>query len=148
MSDYNDMKLGTVGQFRFWCQKVLPAVYDDSLTYYELLCKVIEKLNELIRTNNEQVPVIQLILMELEQLKEEFEKFMESGFEDYYEEQIEAWVNANMERIISQAMKMVFFGLTDDGYFCAYIPKSWYGIIFDTVMDYNDDNYGCIVLSY
>ena len=31
--------------FRFWCQKVLPAVYDDSLSYYELLCKVVEYLN-------------------------------------------------------------------------------------------------------
>lgn len=33
------------GSFRFWCQKVLPLVYDDSLSYYELLCKVIEYLN-------------------------------------------------------------------------------------------------------
>lgn len=31
--------------FRFWCQKVLPLVYDDSLSYYELLCKVVEYLN-------------------------------------------------------------------------------------------------------
>ena len=33
------------GAFRFWCQKVLPAVYDDSLSYYELLCKVVDYLN-------------------------------------------------------------------------------------------------------
>lgn len=31
--------------FRFWCQKVLPLVYDDSLSYYELLCKVVDYLN-------------------------------------------------------------------------------------------------------
>ena len=31
--------------FRFWCQKVLPLVYDDSLSYYELLCKVVNYLN-------------------------------------------------------------------------------------------------------
>lgn len=31
--------------FRFWCQKVLPLVYDDSLSYYELLCEVVEYLN-------------------------------------------------------------------------------------------------------
>lgn len=31
--------------FRFWCQKVLPLVYDDSLSYYELLNKVVEYLN-------------------------------------------------------------------------------------------------------
>lgn len=32
--------------FRFWCQKVLPLVYDESLSYYELLCKVIDYLNK------------------------------------------------------------------------------------------------------
>ena len=37
-----------LGQFRFWCQKVLPLVYDDSLSYYELLCKVVNFLNETI----------------------------------------------------------------------------------------------------
>ena len=31
--------------FRYWCQKVLPLVYDDSLGYYELLCKVVQYLN-------------------------------------------------------------------------------------------------------
>lgn len=33
--------------FRFWCQKVLPLVYDDSLSYYELLCKVVSYINSL-----------------------------------------------------------------------------------------------------
>lgn len=32
--------------FRYWCQKVLPLVYDDSLSYYELLCKVVDFLNK------------------------------------------------------------------------------------------------------
>ena len=32
--------------FRFWCQKVLPLVYDDSLSYYELLCKTVDYLNK------------------------------------------------------------------------------------------------------
>lgn len=34
--------------FRFWCQKVLPTVYDDSLSYYELLTKVVNYLNDTI----------------------------------------------------------------------------------------------------
>lgn len=37
-----------VTPLRFWVQKVLPLVYDDSLSYYELLNKVIDKLNEVI----------------------------------------------------------------------------------------------------
>lgn len=34
---------------RVKCYKVLPVVYDDSLSYYEQLCKIREKLNELIK---------------------------------------------------------------------------------------------------
>lgn len=36
------------GKFRFWCQKVLPLVYDDSLSYYEVLCKLIAYLDRLM----------------------------------------------------------------------------------------------------
>ena len=39
--------------FRFWCQKVLPLVYDDSLSYYELLCKVVDFLNKLLEGEGE-----------------------------------------------------------------------------------------------
>lgn len=41
----------TSKQIRFWCYKVLPLVYDDSLSYYELLCKVVSKINEIIETD-------------------------------------------------------------------------------------------------
>lgn len=38
--------------FRFWCQKVLPLVYDDSLSYYELLAKVVKYLNNMMSDLN------------------------------------------------------------------------------------------------
>ena len=41
MGDYKPLQ-----PFRYWCQKVLPLVYDDSLSYYELLCKVVDYLNK------------------------------------------------------------------------------------------------------
>lgn len=34
--------------FRFWCQHVIPLVYDDSLSYYEVLCKAISYINNII----------------------------------------------------------------------------------------------------
>ena len=40
-------------QFHFWCQKTLPLVYDDSLSYYEVLAKVTKHLNELTTLVNE-----------------------------------------------------------------------------------------------
>ena len=41
-----------IGALRYWCTKVIPLVYDDSLSYYEVLCKVTEKLNEVIEVAN------------------------------------------------------------------------------------------------
>ena len=37
----------------FWCHKVIPLVYDDALSYYELVHKVAWKLNELISNMND-----------------------------------------------------------------------------------------------
>ena len=41
-----------ISSFKFWCQKILPAVYDDSLSYYELLNKVVAVLNDVIENHN------------------------------------------------------------------------------------------------
>lgn len=43
----------SIDKFKFYCQKVLPLVYDDSLSYYEVLCKTVNKLNEIINSQNE-----------------------------------------------------------------------------------------------
>lgn len=51
--------------FRFWCQKVLPLAYDDSLSYYELLCKLVDYFNAL---NSD----MQSIVSELTSLKNQF----------------------------------------------------------------------------
>lgn len=42
----------TVADFKFWCQKVLPLVYDDSLSYYEVLNKMVIYLNQVIDNIN------------------------------------------------------------------------------------------------
>ena len=60
-------------KFRFWCQKVLPLVYDDSLSYYEVLCKVKDYLNATIE--------------EVERLAAEIEKIPEKilNSEEFYQ---------------------------------------------------------------
>ncbi|WP_307997728.1 hypothetical protein [uncultured Bifidobacterium sp.] len=35
-----------------YCHKVLPASFDDALSYYEVICKLTEKVNEVIDFNN------------------------------------------------------------------------------------------------
>ena len=44
--------IGDMKKLRFWCQKVLPLSYDNSLSYYEFLCKVVTYLNHVIEDIN------------------------------------------------------------------------------------------------
>lgn len=52
-----------------WVQRILPLVYDDSLSYYEVLTKVVEKTNILINNNN-NIPAY---------VKQVFNEFVKSG---------------------------------------------------------------------
>lgn len=59
-----------LGKFRFWCQKVLPLVYDDSISYYEVLGKMVVYLNQVIEdVNNDSDNILTLrdAFLELQQ---------------------------------------------------------------------------------
>lgn len=43
----------------FWCQKVIPLVYDESLSYYEMLCKLMHRINQLIDAINEIIDILE-----------------------------------------------------------------------------------------
>lgn len=65
---------------------------------------------------------------------------------------IRDFIIRNFYDIVGEMTKMVFFGITDEGYFVAYIPESWRDIIFNTT-DYDIavpcmTEYGHLVLSY
>lgn len=123
--------------FKFWCQKVLPLVYDDSLSYYEVLCKVCDYLNQMIDNQNE-------MNAELEQLQGEIKAVQEwiANFEP-------SVANDIIEKYIARG---VYFGLNDAGYFVAYIPVTWMSINFATTgYDFNTPlmpDYGHLVLKY
>lgn len=85
---------------------------------------------------------------EIEELKRAYDEFESGGFIDKYLDKIEEWINENMKRLFAEAAKMVFFGLTLDGYFVAYIPESWSDIDFDTGMTYGSPEYGRLILRY
>lgn len=65
---------------------------------------------------------------------------------------IKEWIVKNFYDIVGEMAKMVFFGLTDSGYFVAYIPESWDDIDFKTTgWDITlaiQPEYGHLVLEY
>lgn len=127
-------------------QKVLPAVYDDSLSYYELLAKMMDKCNEMVgdlNQLNEWQAAQDEVLNELEKLVRDF---IDGGYLESFETFVNRWLDANLAGIITRATKMLWFGLTQDGHFCAYVPDSWSDITFDTGAVYGRSDYGRLIL--
>ena len=57
-----------IAPLRFFTQRVLPAVYTDELSYYEVLAKVVDKLNELIDVVGDSATIeqIQQVIKDIE----------------------------------------------------------------------------------
>ena len=82
-----------MGYINFWCQKVIPLVFDDSLSYYEAICKFMQKLNEVISAlNNNALCIDELqdkyIILQrnfdaLEVKWEEFKTYIENKFNTF-----------------------------------------------------------------
>lgn len=84
----------------------------------------------------------------IEELQNDFDDFKEGAYDEYYQEMIYKWIQDNMQDIVEAAIRMVFFGLTIDGYFVAYIPDTWNDIDFDTGAVYGTQDYGRLILRY
>ena len=128
--------MNNLSNFRFWCQKVLPLVYDDSLSYYEVLCKIVKYINDIIGNEKE-------LSDELIELKKEVEKV---------QEMLDNFDTVVIERIVREYLAtMIFVEISDAGYFIYYIPDSWDNIQFETSgldVELPDVEYGRLILSY
>ena len=122
--------------FKFWCYKVLPLVYDDSLSYYEVLCKVVDYINKLIEQDK-------IFGNELVKLKEDLttvQNWIDNYDTSYAKEVLEKYI-ANM----------IYVDISDSGYIIYHIPESWDDIKFYTTgLDITvptESEYGHLVLS-
>lgn len=63
---------------------------------------------------------------------------------------INEWIDTHMPEILGNAARIVYFGLTDNGHFAAYIPygNAWDDVQFDTGQTYINDDYGRLKLYY
>lgn len=129
---------------------VIPKMYFDVHSVeqrYHVICSQLHKLVCYVDKFGEAMNITRA---DIEELKEQFQKFIDGGFEEYYEGLLNAWIIEHMPDIIRTYVKQVFFGLTLDGYFVAYIPEgsAWKDVIFDTGQMYELDTYGRLMLYY
>lgn len=141
---------GPIGPFMsfFPSAPVVPKLYYESLSPEQRIRRICEALHRVCEYANQVGMQVDDIKALIEQLEAEFEQFKESGFIDYYIDLIQKWIDENFADIIRDGVRQVFFGLTDDGYFCAYVPDSWSEIEFDTGMTYGRFDYGRLILRY
>ena len=123
--------------FRFWCQKVLPLVYDESLSYYETLCKIVDYINDLIAQDKVFSDDIQDLQNELKVVQDWI-----ANFDTSY-----------AEKVLSEYLAtMIFVEISDAGYIVYNIPTGWDSITFNTTgLDIelpSQPEYGHLVLSY
>ena len=93
---------------------------------------------------------------EYEQAYNDYKKMMEDiengTFPDSIVNAFTSWMQKNAIDLVGQLVKTVFFEITLEGYFVAWIPDSWSDIIFNTTgLDITlalQPEYGHLVLSY
>ena len=133
--------MGELKHFRFWCQKVLPLVYDESLSYYEVLCKVVKYINDLIDSDKEIIEDVNALRADMNEVQNWIDSFDYEPLLETVKQIVNEYITAG-----------VYFGITDSGYFCAYIPNAWDEIRFNTTgLDIDiptETEYGHLVLSY
>ena len=84
-----------------------------------------------------------ILYRKLKEVEETLKKYADildgkiDDFDDIILSKTENWLDENMENILHDAVKIVWFGLTDDGHFMAVIPENWSEIIFDTTNNGN-----------
>ena len=126
----------------------LPAFYWDVYSSEQRIKEMCKELCKLVDYANELGVYASADRDRIDELYAEFEKFKESGFFDYYAAQIEQWIRDNFNEIMKQILNQgIFFGLTEDGYFCANVAYQL-TFILDTIANYGDENYGRLTITY
>lgn len=104
------------GSFRFWCQKVLPLVYDDSLSYYELLCKVVDYLNSVLKNADNMKQDINNLNTAFKQLQDyvnQMQKYIDNYFKNL---DVQEEINNKLDAMVASGVL--------EGIIAKYLPPS------------------------
>lgn len=146
--------MGVVNKYsdlRYWCRKVIPLVYDESLSYLEILCKLTQYIQELavsLEGFQDQVDALGIrqdeveaafeglkiyVDTEIKNMWELLERIKNGEYLDLYLDAIKQYIDDNLQAFVAGIVKYVSFGISADGYFIANIPDTWDFLTFDTM---------------
>lgn len=146
------------GEFKYWVQKVMPMVYDDSLSYYELLNKVVEHLNTVTTQVNEVTTETENALTaqdaDILAIENELTNLIDNTLPDNLEVVLDEWyANGKLASIINtnvfdmKADKKVV-GINPETYGLSEESLDNYQAIVDTLNEVKSQGGGKIIFPY
>ena len=120
--------------------------------FHELnLDTVLKILNDVTISVKEVRKILDDYVDTADKFLELYNAMINGDFPQPVQDAFNKWMRENAYDIVGDLVHLVFFGLTDDGYFVAFIPESWEDITFGTtgLDDFPDGiPYGHLTLSY
>lgn len=93
-----------VNHWGWFCQKVLPLVYDESLSYYEVLCKLTDFIGNLAQSESKLEDQMQALQTDWQEVQGQFTEITQQ-WADYKDQQDQAWA-AYQQQIQSELQGM------------------------------------------
>lgn len=110
-------------RLKFWCYKILPLVYDDSLSYYEVLCKMRDYINHMI----DDIKELAQVYVDIEAY---IKSFIESSeVEDLIRNTVVDWLTENQPEPV---YNVTYYGILPDS---GDVYEALYNLIKDQVSE-------------
>ena len=92
----------------YWCQNVLPLIYTDSLSYYEMLCK----LGKAVEYISNEIITIEGDIKNLQNQINELKIYIDTQLKNYTEEQLEKWLDdGTLETLILNLSNNIYINV-------------------------------------
>ena len=133
------------------CNGLVNQVFSDRGTLIQVVNQLYWITNSIGMSQSELLDFVQQYFADIdEEIRKQIEQTLTS--EGYYLDviipKLEEVINDNLQLFVSKIAKQVYFGLTDSGYFYAFVPGSWDGVTFSTTTEEDEQGYGHLVLKY
>ena len=116
----------------------------EALTYIRKMIPAIDSLEHWRAQHEVEYAELKALY---DEVKDDWDRFAAGDFPESTYIAMREWWERNAIDLVGELVRFVFFGLTDDGYFVAYIPENWRNIQFDTIVTSGDD-YGRLCIYY
>lgn len=145
------------GRISYFVHNAMPLVFDESLSYLEILSKTLEYINNLMEEDRmiyahlKRIDAdINTIRQDVKFLSNELEKCKNGEYLSLFMEKIKEFILQNIDELILNSIRFVSFELSEDGYYVVNTTsKNWRDEIeFDTEMNYNNENYMHLIIKW